>query len=56
VHVAKQENAIWLDFHVMREKQFLLLKNALKREEYTLLWTKFKARCALTCGWREYNG
>jgi hypothetical protein len=40
---------------VMREKKFLLLiKNSFKREKYTLLWTKFKARYTLIHGWREY--
>jgi hypothetical protein len=37
VNVEKRENTIGLDSSVMREKQFLILKSASKREKYTLL-------------------
>jgi hypothetical protein len=37
VHVEKRENAIGFDSCVMREKYFLVLKYALKKEKYTLV-------------------
>jgi hypothetical protein len=39
----------------MREKHFCLLKNPLKKEKYTFLWTNFRATCTLIYGRKEYS-
>jgi hypothetical protein len=37
-------HVIELDFRVMREEQFSLIKNVLKREKCTFIWTNFRAK------------